>query len=96
MARNRGNTSLKCKRRNERPMLEYDQLPQELRVWVASAYLPWRPRSVQKAYDRAMLQTGSNKKALDELSRLQRRLISKDVEKVWGRDHPDAYETTDK
>ena len=54
MASNRGNTSLKCKRRNEKPMLEFDRLPRELRVWIASADLPWRPRSVQKAFDRAM------------------------------------------
>ena len=90
MASNRGNTSLKCKRRNEKPMLEFDRLPRELRVWIASADLPWRPRSVQKAFDRAMSQSGNNANALEELSRLQRRLISKDATNVWGREHPNV------
>ena len=35
MASNRGNTSLKCKRRNEKPMLEFDRLPRELRVLIS-------------------------------------------------------------
>ena len=71
-------------------MLEFDRLPRELRVWIASADLPWRPRSVRKAFDRAISQTGNNANALEELSRLQRRLISKDATKVWGKEHPDA------
>ena len=95
MGSNRGNTSLKCKRRNEKPMLEFDRLSQELRVWTASADLPWRPRSVQKAFDRALTQTGSNEKALEELSRLQRRLVSKDATKVYGKEHPDANEMSE-
>ena len=44
MASNRGNTSLKCKRRNENSMLEFDQLPRELRGWIVSADLPWRTK----------------------------------------------------
>ena len=90
MGSNRGNTSLKCKRRNEKPMLEFDRLPRELRVWIAGADLQWRAKSVRKAFDRALSQTGSHEKALEELSRLQRRLISKDATKVWGKEHPDA------
>ena len=90
MASNRGNTSLKCKRRNENSMLEFDQLPRELRGWIVSADLPWRAKSGRKAFDRALSQTGSREKALEELSRLQRRLISKDATKVWGEKHPDA------
>ena len=31
-----------------------------------------------------------NEKALEELSRLQRRLVSKDATKVYGKEHPDA------
>ncbi|MDC0608158.1 DUF6525 family protein, partial [Amylibacter sp.] len=49
---NLGRTSLKRKRRNENPLLDYDRLPRELRAWVANAELPWRPRSVLKAYER--------------------------------------------
>ncbi|MDG1964976.1 MAG: DUF6525 family protein, partial [Amylibacter sp.] len=47
---NLGSTSLKRKRRNENPLLDYDRLPKELRAWVANAELPWRPKSVLKAY----------------------------------------------
>ena len=90
MASNRGKTNLKCERRYEKPMLEFDRLPRELRVWIASADLPWRPRSVQKAFDRVMSQSGNNANALEELSRLQRWLISKDATNVWGREHPNA------
>ena len=36
MYSNRGSTSLKRKRRNECPILDYDRLPSELRAWIAS------------------------------------------------------------
>ena len=90
MGSNRGNTSLKCKRRNEKPMLEFDRLLRELRVWIAGADLQWRAKSVRKGFDKALSQTGSHEKAFEELSRSQRRLISKDATKVWGKEHPDA------
>ena len=54
------------------------------------ADLQWLAKSVRKAFDRVLSQTGSHEKALEELSRLQRRLISKDATKVWGKEHPDA------
>ena len=90
MSGNRGRTSLKCKRRNEDPMREFDRLPRELRMWVAAADLPWRPRSVRRSFDRALSETGDANAALKELDLLQKRLISKDVKKVWGHNHPDA------
>ena len=46
MNNNLGKTSLKRKRRNENPLLDYDRLPRDLRAWIANAELPWRPRSV--------------------------------------------------
>lgn len=90
MAGNLGNTSLKYKQRNEDSMLEFDRLPQELRIWIATAELPWRPKSVRKTFDRALSQTGSSEKALQELNRVQHRLVSKDSKKVWGKEHPNA------
>lgn len=90
MAGNRGNTSLKCKPRQEDPMREFDRLPHELRVWIAAADLPWRPKSVRKSYDRALSQTGDREKALAELTSLQNRLVAKDAQKVWGHNHPNA------
>lgn len=89
-ARNQGRTSLKHKRRSEDPMRDFDRLPHELRIWLAAADLPWRPRSVRQSYDRALSRTGDKSLAMAELNRLQERLIAKDAGSVWGRDHPQA------
>lgn len=85
---NLGQTSLKRKRRPQDPMREYDGLPQELRAWVAAADLPWRPGSVRRSFERALAETGDVHRALQELDRLQERLIAKDAKKVWGEVHP--------
>ncbi|MDA9772588.1 DUF6525 family protein [Amylibacter sp.] len=85
---NLGRTSLKRKRRNENPLLDYDRLPRELRAWVANAELPWRPRSVLKAYERAFLKTGDRNKAINELNYIQQRLVAKDAIVNWGKNHP--------
>lgn len=71
---NLGSTNLKRKRRNENPILDYDRLPKELRKWIANAELPWRPKSVLKAYERAYSRTGNSKKAMNELTRIQNHL----------------------
>ncbi|MEM9551449.1 MAG: DUF6525 family protein [Pseudomonadota bacterium] len=94
MAGNRGKTSLKRKWRNEDPMREFDRLPKELRVWIASADLPWRPRSVRQSFYRALSRTGDKDRALEELDRLQERLVAKDAGVVWGQDHPNAKGTS--
>jgi hypothetical protein len=52
--------------------------------------LPWRPRSVARAFDKALARTGDRRRALAELDQLQRRLIARDAAAIWGRDHPDA------
>jgi len=90
MSSNLGNTSLKRSAGNANPMHEFDRLPAELRSWLASAALPWRPRSVRRAFEKALARKGTVKAALDELDRKQKRLIAKDARKVWGEDHPDA------
>ena len=90
MSGNRGKTSLKCRRRKGDSMREFDSLPPELRVWIATADLPWRPRSVRQSYDRALSETGDKESAIAELDRLQRRLVTKDARRIWGHDHPDA------
>ena len=71
-------------------MREYDGLPRELRAWLASAELPWRPASARKSYERALAETGDIEGALQELDRLQERLVAKDAKKVWGEVHPRA------
>jgi len=90
MRGNRGKTSLKLKLRNEDPMQDFDRLPPELRAWLAAAVLPWRPRSVRRAFDHAVARTRDRSRALEELDRLQERLVAKDVGRVWGQNHPHA------
>ena len=87
---NLGKTSLKRKPRAVDPMREFDGLPKELRIWVATANLPWQPRSVRRSYERALAETGDVQRALESLDRLQERLIAKDAKKVWGEVHPTA------
>ena len=87
-SRNRGVTSLKLRRRCEDPMREFDRLPTDLRLWLASAKLPWRPRSVQRAFDQAFARTRDADLALQELDRLETRLIAKDGRKIWGEGYP--------
>tara|TARA_B110001450_G_scaffold242134_1_gene252174 strand:+ start:119 stop:400 length:282 start_codon:yes stop_codon:yes gene_type:complete len=87
---NLGSTNLKRKRQNGNPILEYDRLPKELRKWIANAQLPWRPKSVLKAYERAYSRTSNSKKAMHELSRIQNHLVSKDTAHIWGKNHPNA------
>lgn len=90
MAGNRGKTSLKSKRRCTDPMREFDRLPEELRVWLSGAVLPWRPQSVRRAFDKALRETKDPVQALHELDRLQARLVAQDAQKIWGQDHPQA------
>ena len=87
MNNNLGKTSLKRKRRNENPLLDYDRLPRDLRAWIANAELPWRPRSVLKAYERAFSKTGDRNKAMNELNNILtasfKVLVAKDNGKIF-------------
>lgn len=71
-------------------MRDFDGLPQELRVWVAQAMLPWSAASVRKAYAKAVARTGDKTLALKELDMLQRSLVAKDAARVWDAGHPAA------
>ena len=90
MRSNRGHTTLKRVRRPGCPMRDYDKLPRELREWMSTAILPWRARSVQMAFDKALARTGDRLQALAELDRLQEALVSKDANRIWGVAHPNA------
>ena len=79
MPRNLGQTKLRKRRRAENPMRDFDQLPPELRAWVAQAAMPWRPRSVQRAYRNALARTGDKDSALQELCRLEAAQLAKDT-----------------
>ncbi|KUF11402.1 DUF6525 family protein [Pseudoponticoccus marisrubri] len=90
MPANLGTTTLRRKRHRSGAMRDYDRLPAELRAWLSTAVLPWRPGSVRQAYDRARARTGDPVQALAELDRLQERLVAKDASAVWGPAHPHA------
>ena len=63
------NSSLRRKKKHRDPMKCYDALPCELRQWLASALLPWSPRSALKAYQKALRTKGSSEGALAELDK---------------------------
>ena len=88
MPSNLGQTRIRQKRRSGDPMREYDRLPPELRAWLASAILPWRPRSVRRAFDRAMSETKDLGRALETLNRIERKQVARDVQSAWGAAHP--------
>ncbi|MEL6335341.1 MAG: DUF6525 family protein [Pseudomonadota bacterium] len=88
MRHNRGATTLKRRRRRHDPMRDFDRLPPALRTWLANAALPWGPRSAGRAFDRAIAATGDAALALQELDRLQHRLVQKDAQRIWGPDYP--------
>ena len=69
MPRNLGQTSMRKRRRVEDPMREFDGLPPSLRAWLTQAAMPWRPRSVLRAYNRALAERVDPKAALAELDR---------------------------
>ena len=79
MRRNLGQTNLRKRRRQADPMREFDRLPPQLRTWLAQAALPWRPKSVQRAYQKALARTGDHGSAIAELERLQVRQLEKDA-----------------
>ncbi|KUJ81171.1 DUF6525 family protein [Ruegeria profundi] len=80
MGRNLGQTKLRKRRRRENPMREFDRLPPILRSWVSQAALPWRPRSVLRAYNTALAKTGDQSCALEELRRLEAVQLAKDTQ----------------
>ncbi|QFS84918.1 hypothetical protein FIU97_18685 (plasmid) [Roseivivax sp. THAF40] len=92
MRGNLGRTTLKRSRRRDDSMREYDRLPPELRAWVATANLPWRPKSVHKAYSKALSKTGDPSKAIAALEVLQSRLVASDAARIWGEGHPASAE----
>ena len=82
------NSSLRRKKKHRDPMKCYDVLPCELRRWLASALLPWSPRSALKAYQKALRTKGSSEGALAELDKKQTRLLEKDCAIIWGEQYP--------
>jgi len=90
MSNNCGATTLKRMRCTHNAMHDFDRLPAELRQWITRASLPWRAKSVQTSYQRALRKSGCHVCAMEELDRIQASLIRKDAGKVWGDMHPAA------
>ena len=88
------NSSLRLKKKHLDPMKCYDELPCELRQWLASALLPWSPRSALKVYEKALRTIGSSEGALAELDKKQIRLLEKDCAIIWGEQYPKLSQYT--
>lgn len=94
-SRNCGNTSLKRRSRANNSMAAYDRLPPDLRVWVTQATLPWSPHSTLRAWRRALQTCGGDVELAKEmLDRIERRQVTRDARKSWGRYHPATLEAT--
>ena len=78
MVRNLGETKLRKRRSQSDPMRDFDRLPKLLRDWLNGAALPWRPKSVHRAYNKALRQTGNSKLAIKKLEKLQQQKLSVD------------------
>jgi len=78
-----------CRRHS--PMAQFDQLPRELRQWLATAILPWSAQSVLKHWKAALLRAGGDtQRACALLSELEARCIARDASRIWGALHPAA------
>ncbi|WP_304615705.1 DUF6525 family protein [Paracoccus sp. (in: a-proteobacteria)] len=76
-------------RRHVDPMRDYDSLPLPLRRWLSQARLPWSPRSARKTWARALSRhQGDAERALAALDRAEARMLSRDIPRIWGADHP--------
>lgn len=87
MSGNLGRTGLRRRRGAGAPMADYDRLPPDLRAWLAQAVLPWSPRSVARAFGRALARRrGDRAAALSELDRLQTRRLAQARDRYPGRE----------
>lgn len=78
-------------RRRRCSMSEFDGLPAPLRAWLRDAALPWSARSALRIWTRALRAArGDTARALAALDRAERRTLSRDAARIWGRSHPAA------
>ena len=76
--KNLGETKLRKHRRASDPMKEFDRLPKLLREWLNEALLPWAPKSVYRAYKKALKKNRDTKFTLQYLDNLQQKRLSAD------------------
>lgn len=72
------------------PMVAFDRLPPDLRVWLAGAALPWSAASVLRLWDRALRQTGCPRAAQERLARAEEKTLAREAARVWGKAYPTA------
>ena len=85
----RRNVTSSLRRRKAAPMTRFDRLPPELRGWLQRAMLSWSVKSAERIWAKAMRQhRGNVQAALIELDRLERAHMNRDIERIWGPDHP--------
>ncbi|RPE71781.1 hypothetical protein EDD53_0909 [Pacificibacter maritimus] len=72
-------TSLKRRVRKGDSMVDYDQLPAELRSWLMHAALPWSPRSVLKSWQKSLQANNGNAEAAKQnLTHIERKILKRD------------------
>jgi Family of unknown function (DUF6525) len=81
-------TSPRARWRKSDPMAAYDRLPQELRLWLAVAALPWSAPSVLRLWKRALQETGCAKAARERLARAEAKTLAREAARVWGSAYP--------
>lgn len=93
MARRNLATSLR-RRRCPHPMMYYDRLPAELRLWLAGAALPWSPRSALKLWQRFERECRGDAVAMRRrLDQAEARMLARDAPRIWGMGYPPAEVT---
>ncbi|WP_082029868.1 DUF6525 family protein [Ruegeria sp. ANG-S4] len=81
MIRRNLRTSMKTRRRGGSRMRAFDALPRDLRLWLASACLPWSPESALKVWSRAGGPRNPDA-AILRLEEIERAMLQKDAH-VW-------------
>lgn len=88
MSRNLGATTLRRRARRGDPMRAYDDLPPELRRWIAGAVLPWCPRSCARIWAKAQRKGLELEARLDMLSRAEANHLARDQKQSGERHSP--------
>ena len=78
MSGNLGETSLRRRRRRGDPMRLFDGLPQDLRVWMTTAALPWSPHSCARIWQRAQRAGLSPSDTIARLEKSERKALQRE------------------
>lgn len=75
---NLGATRQKLRARRSDPMACFDNLPPELRRWLAEAALPWSPISCRRLWDRARREGANAAEALAALDNAESKALRRE------------------